>query len=231
MLIYRIVLVVGLGILTVNDSLAFHAPVNDTLVGLVLGKNGKGIRNVPVYPAGTNEMVYTDRKGIFVIIRSSLPDTITLLLPSKKLLQVPVGGLRFIKILTNETLFTVAEAKEEILNIGYGSVRKSNSTSGGYTVTGNELLETGERNIILAIAGKVPGVNVVYKDDGSPTLIIRGGSSLDGNNDPLYVVDGSVVNDVSNINLNDVAKVDVLKDGSIYGTRGANGVIVITTEK
>ncbi|HOI49489.1 MAG TPA: TonB-dependent receptor plug domain-containing protein, partial [Prolixibacteraceae bacterium] len=88
---------------------------------------------------------------------------------------------------------------------------------------------TGERDLLRALAGKVPGLNLVYRDNGTVTLRLRGGTSLDGNDDPLYIVDGAVVDDLSYLNLHDVDKVDVLKDGSIYGTRGANGAIVVTT--
>lgn len=203
----------------------------DTLVGLVLGKTGKAIRNVPVSYNGSREIFHTNKKGIFIIIKEVLPDSLNLILPSKKVIQVPVTGMRFLKIITNETSFSVVEAKNEIINIGYGMERRSTSISGGVTVTGDQLRETGERNVVSAIAGKVPGLTLVYKADGSVGVMIRGGTSLEGNNDPLYVVDGSMVDDLSGINLNDVEKVDVLKDGSIYGTRGANGAIQVFTRK
>lgn len=176
-------------------------------------------------------MIRTDRKGIFLVVGNQLPDTVTIMLPSKKLFRIPVAGMNFLKIETNETAFSVAEAKDEIVNIGYGQMRKSRSTTGSFSVTGDQLRETGERDIIQAIVGKVPGLNMVYNSSGKATILIRGGTSLDGNNDPLYVVDGSVVEDLSFVNLNDIEKVDVLKDGSIYGTRGANGAIVVTTKR
>lgn len=204
---------------------------NDTIVGLVLGRTGKAIRNIPVSYNGCSEIFYTNKKGIFIIIKDVLPDSLNLILPSKRVIQVPVMGMRFLKIITNEASYSVVESKNEIINIGYGMERRSTSISGGFSVTGDQIRETGERNIILAIAGKIPGVNLVYKNDGSTGLMIRGGTSLEGNNDPLYVVDGSIVDDLSNINVNDVAKVEVLKDGTIYGTRGANGVILVFTKK
>lgn len=201
----------------------------DTLVGLVVNKKGKGIRNVPVSVKGGREAVRTGNKGIFTIVGETLPDTVTLMLPSKQVFQIPVQGQNFLKIITSETAFTVAPAKDEIVNIGYGTVRKSRSTSGDFSISGAELLLTGERDLLRALAGKVPGLNLVYRDNGTVTLRLRGGTSLDGNDDPLYIVDGAVVDDLSYLNLHDVDKVDVLKDGSIYGTRGANGAIVVTT--
>lgn len=230
--ITRVIFISILILWATPELFAGQSSEQDTLVGLVVGKSGKGLRNVPVSVSGSQkQMVTTNRKGIFVITCDTLPDSLNLMLPSKKIVQVPVEGMKFLKILTRESSFSVSEAKDEIINIGYGSEKKSSSVYGGYTISGQELLETGERNIILAIAGKVPGVNVIYKEDGTPGLQIRGGATIDGNTDPLYVIDGSVVDDLSNVNLNDVAKVDILKDGSIYGSRGANGVIIVTTKK
>lgn len=202
----------------------------DTLVGLIVNKSGKAIKNVPVSVSGM-EINHTDRKGIFMIVGEHLPDTVTIMLPSKKLFQIPVNGMNFLKINTNETEYLVSQAKDEIINIGYGEMRKSRSTTGDFSVTGDALRETGERNIILALAGKIPGLNVVYNNNGKATVIIRGGSSMEGNNEPLYVVDGSIAEDLTFLNINDVERIDVLKDGSIYGARGANGAIVVTTKK
>ena len=204
--------------------------IKDTLVGLIVNKSGKAIRNVPVSVSG-KEMNHTDRKGIFMIVDDHLPDTITIMLPSKKLFQIPVNGMNFLKINTNETAYSVSLAKDQIVNIGYGEMRKSRSTTGDFSVTGDALRETGESSIIQALVGKIPGLNLVYNNNGTPTILIRGGSSMEGNNDPLYVVDGSIVDDLSYLNINDVDRIDVLKDGSIYGARGANGAIVVTTKK
>lgn len=208
---------------------AQEVAAKDTLVGLVVNKKGKGIRNVPVSVKGRSEAVRTGSKGIFTIVGETLPDTVTLMLPSQRVFLIPVQGQNFLKIITSETAFTVAPGKDEIVNIGYGTVRKSRSTSGDFSISGAELLLTGERDLLRALAGKVPGLNLVYRDNGTVTLRLRGGTSLDGNDDPLYIVDGAVVDDLSYLNLHDLEKVDVLKDGSIYGTRGANGAIVVTT--
>lgn len=204
---------------------------SDTLVGFVVNAKGKGIKNIAVFVSGQEKIIRTDRKGIFMIVGEHLPDTVTIILSSKKLYQIPVAGMNFLKIKTSEDSFFVSEGKDEIVNIGYGTQRKSDLTSGSFTVTGAELLATGESDIIRAIAGKVPGLNLNYKDDGTVTLQIRGGTSLDNQNEPLYIVDGSIVDDFKYVNLYDIEKVDILKDGSIYGTRGANGAIVVVTKK
>ena len=144
-------------VLTAFFLLAFtsHAqqPVpNDTLVGLIVNKSGKAIKNVPVSVIGKKDLIYSNRKGIFLVVGEHIPDTITVMLPSKKLFQIPVGGVKFLKISTNETACLVSQAKDEIVNIGYGNILKSRSTSGNFTITGDELQQTGERDIIMAIA-------------------------------------------------------------------------------
>jgi TonB-dependent SusC/RagA subfamily outer membrane receptor len=202
----------------------------DTLVGLILNAKGKGIKNVPVFVKDQDVPVKTDRKGIFTIVARQLPDSITIMLPSQKLFKIPVNNRKYMKILTGEAAFTVSEAKDEIIRIGYGTERQSRSTQSSFSVSGQELLETGERDIIHAIAGKVPGLNLKYKENGIASIQIRGGTGMGDENEPLYVVDGSIVDDLTYVNLNDVEKVDILKDGSIFGTRGANGAIVVTTK-
>ncbi|MEL7587840.1 MAG: TonB-dependent receptor plug domain-containing protein [Prolixibacteraceae bacterium] len=202
----------------------------DTLVGLILNAKGKGIKNVPVFVKEQDVPVKTDRKGIFTIAVNDLPDSITIMLPSQKLFQIPVNNRNYLKIRTGEAACSVMEARDEIIRIGYGVERQSRSTQSSFSVSGQELLETGERDIIHAIAGKVPGLNLTFKENGAVSIQIRGGTGMGDEHEPLYIVDGSIVDDLTYVNLNDVEKVDVLKDGSIFGTRGANGAIVVTTK-
>jgi len=204
----------------------------DTLRGLVVNQKNKAIRNVSV-TSKVSKAVSTDRKGLFLITGETLPDTITLVLPSKKVLQIPVGGLNFAKIMVNDKAsYTVKQAEDEITNIGYGSVRKSRSSSGSSSISGDKLRETGESNLIQALVGKIAGVSVAYREDGVMTLRIRGAISIDEkNNGPLYIVDGSIVDNPSLINISDIDRVDVLKDGSPYGVRGAAGVILVSLKK
>lgn len=225
-----IILIALLGLVTLVSQAQAQSPA-DTLVGLVVNAKGKGIKNIPVFTKGTEEPVRTDRKGIFIIVQEQLPDSISIILPSKKIFQIPVNEMNFLKIKTGEKEYFISEGKDEIVNIGYGKQRKADGTSGAFSLTGKELIDTGETDLIRAIAGKIPGLNLNYKDDGSVTLEIRGGTSLDGRNEPLYLIDGSIVDDLKYLNLNDIERVDVLKDGSIYGARGANGAIVVTTKK
>lgn len=109
---------------------------------------------------------------------------------------------------------------------------------GGTIVTSEDLDRTPVESIERALAAKVPGVYISHTADGSIAIRIRGNSSINGSNEPLYVIDGTPVNagpggSLTGINPKDIASIEVLKDPvstSFYGVRGANGVIVIKTK-
>jgi len=109
---------------------------------------------------------------------------------------------------------------------------------GGTIVTAEDLDRTPVESIERALAAKVPGVYISHTADGSIAIRIRGNSSIEGSNEPLYVIDGTPVNagpggSLTGINPKDIASIEVLKDAtstSFYGVRGANGVIVIKTK-
>ena len=140
---------------------------------------------------------------------------------------------------------------DEIVVIGYGSVKKSDLTGSVASIKGEDFVNTAISSIDQGLQGKVSGL-VVSMSSGQPgapsSVRIRGTSSINGNNEPLYVIDGVFIvpetnvgavtgpslNPLSNINPNDIESIEVLKDASataIYGTRGANGVIIVTTKR
>ena len=123
-------------------------------------------------------------------------------------------------------LFPTTKADEE-LHDGYGTVKKSESTQSVSAIDVNEKEVTNCNTIYQYLAGRLPGVQLTDENH----IIIRGKTTMRANTDPLFVVDGVAVDDVSFLNPNDVKRVEVLKDSAaaIYGMRGANGVIVITT--
>jgi len=145
-----------------------------------------------------------------------------------------VGTTNVINVSMQES----AEALEEVVIVGYGTTTKQAFTGSAITVESENIQAKSVSNISQALAGEVAGVTVV-NSSGQPgsasTIRIRGFGTINGNSDPLYVVDGApYLNSISNINPADIATTTILKDAtatSIYGSRGANGVIVITTKK
>lgn len=126
-----------------------------------------------------------------------------------------------------------AATDEELVGLGYGSVRRKDLTTPVSRVDATEKTVNGYSDIGQFLRGKVPGLIVTKTGDGYK-FKIRGTNTINGPTDPLFVVDGVVVSDISRISPNDVAHVEVLKDASstsMYGSNGANGVIVITLKK
>lgn len=127
---------------------------------------------------------------------------------------------------------------EDVVVIGYGKQKKSDLTGAIASLSSNELTKGGAvSNVGQALQGKASGVVVTQNSKapgGSTSIRIRGTNSISGSNDPLYVIDGFPTNNGININPDDIASMDILKDASataIYGSRGANGVIIITTKR
>jgi len=127
---------------------------------------------------------------------------------------------------------------DEIVVIGYGTVRRSDLTGSVTSVSSNDIRKQPVTTLGQAIQGKAAGV-VVSNNSGAPgaglKIRIRGANSMKGSNEPLYVVDGVALNiGISDLNVNDIESIEVLKDASstaVYGSRGANGVIMVTTKK
>ncbi|MEJ7682822.1 MAG: TonB-dependent receptor plug domain-containing protein [Segetibacter sp.] len=144
-----------------------------------------------------------------------------------------VGGQTTI----NTQLQSSSAALGEVVVIGYGTARKSDLTGAVATVKGEKLLDRPVTNVSQALQGRVPGVEVNFNTNApgeAARVRIRGISSINSSLDPLYVVDGVIGVDANTLNPNDIASVEVLKDASstaIYGARGANGVIIITTKR
>lgn len=130
---------------------------------------------------------------------------------------------------------TKVQKIDEVVMIGYGSRKKVDNTTSISSISAEEVTKTKVLNASQAIQGKAAGVQVTASDapGSTPTVMIRGLGTVLGGRTPLYVVDGMFTENINNINSNDILTYDVLKDAAalaIYGNRGANGVIIITTK-
>jgi TonB-linked SusC/RagA family outer membrane protein len=146
--------------------------------------------------------------------------------------EIGVNGMSEINVVLNES----AELLDEIVVIGYGSQRKSDLTGVVSSIKSEDLQKVASANITQALQGKIAGVQVVSgsgRPGEAPIVRIRGTGTLNGAS-PIYVVDGLILDNIDFLNATDIASMEVLKDASaaaIYGTRGANGVIIITTRQ
>lgn len=154
-------------------------------------------------------------------------------IPACNRMKVAVGS----QTTVNSQLQSSNVSLGEVVVIGYGTTRKSDLTGSVATVKSERLLDRPVTDVSQALQGKVPGVDVSVNTSApgeSAKIRIRGTSSINSGLDPLFVVDGVIGVDATSLNPNDIASVEVLKDASstaIYGARGANGVIIITTKR
>ena len=125
---------------------------------------------------------------------------------------------------------------EDVVVIGYGTTKRRDLTGAVASVTGEKLAANPVANVAQALQGQLPGVSVTSQDGrpgASMAIRVRGGGSVTQSNDPLFIVDGVTVSDISDIPADNIESIDVLKDAAstaIYGARGANGVILVTTK-
>jgi len=196
-------------------------------------KDGSPLPNVSITVKGTTTGTTTDAQGLYEI---SVPGTGSVLdfsftgFTSK---NVSVGNQTTI----NVALASKADVLNEVVVIGYGTVSRTDLTGAVTTVKAAKLMDAPVPNLTQALEGKVAGVHVDVNSSApgfGAKVRIRGIGSINSNVDPLYVVDGVIGVDGNSINPNDIASIEVLKDASstaIYGARGANGVIMVTTKR
>jgi TonB-dependent starch-binding outer membrane protein SusC len=204
-----------------------------TVRGIVKDPNGETLIGVSVTQVGSTNGTITDMSGMYEIKTSANSKLIFSYIGYQKQ-EVAVNGKTKIDV----TLKDEDKSLSEVVVVGYGTQRKEAVTGSVASVTGNVLKEIPAGNITQALQGRVAGVDLQQTDSkpGSTLQIrIRGTRSLTASNDPLIVLDGIPFSgSISDISPDDIKSLDILKDASataIYGSRGANGVILITTNK
>ncbi len=201
--------------------------------GQVFDTSGESIIGANVVVQGTTNGTITDFNGKFQL--SNVPDKGILIFSyvGYKNQQVHVNGKSIFKIVLEEDSKTL----EDVVVVGYGTQKKTDLTGSVMQVKSRDITAVTANNPIQSLQGRVTGVSVVTdsRPGESPTIRIRGNGSISAGNDPLYVVDGFPLmnGSLNELNANDIASIEVLKDASstaIYGSRGSNGVIMITTK-
>ncbi len=205
-----------------------------TVRGSVKDVSGAPVIGATVVAKGTNAGVTTDARGNYSI---NVPGSASTLVFSFIGYESQSVQLAASQTALDVTLHESATAIEEVVvNVGYGTVRKVDLTGSVASVSSKILENAPVASTAEAIAGRMAGVRVTTAE-GSPDadvkIRVRGGGSVTQDNSPLYIVDGFVVSSISDISPSDIQSIDVLKDAStaaIYGSRGANGVVMITTK-
>lgn len=201
--------------------------------GVVVDETNTPIPGVNVVVKGTTNGVITNMDGQYTITPGDLAkDVLSFSFMGYETIESKINGQKVINIqLTSSTLQI-----EEVVAIGYGTVKKRDVTGSVASVSGKQIAAIPVANVAQALQGRLAGVNVISQDgrpDATISIRVRGGGSISQSNDPLVLIDG-VPGNISDVPSEMVESIDVLKDASstaIFGARGANGVILVTTKR
>lgn len=223
--------------------------VNKMVSGTVTDENSIGLPGVSVVLKGTQKGTTTNQDGKFSVDTPDMNAILVFSYVGYEPQEILVGSRTELNI----SLKTDTKALKEVIVVGYGTVKKRDLTGSVVSIGSAELKEQPVSSFNQALQGRVSGVQVTNSSNapgGGITIRVRGGNSISASNDPLYVIDGfpvtnpapatgasnsaSFPNPLASINPNDIESIEVLKDASataIYGSRGANGVVLVTTKR
>jgi len=203
---------------------------SQTISGTVIDDNNLPLPSVNILVKSTGKSSSTDIDGKF-FIEANVGDVMEFSFigyetVSKKATSAPM----------NIIMKTEANNLNEVVVIGYGTKKMGSITGSVSQIKASDIIKTPAQSAIQAIQGKAAGVNIVSNDEpgASPSIRIRGLGTILGGRDPLYVIDGVEATGLNGLTPNEIASLDILKDASslaIYGQKGANGVIIVTTKK
>jgi len=217
-------------LMLVTATVSAHAAA---VTGTVSDNSGEPLIGVSVTVLGTKIGTATDINGSYSVDAASNA-TLRFSYVGYKTIEKKVNGQTTIDVVMEED----SQLLDEVVVVGYGTMDKKELTSAISHVSEKDFLSVSSLDPSMMIQGKVPGVSITNTGAGDPnnqaSIQIRGVSSRSAGLGPLIVIDGVPGGNLTNINPNDIASFDILKDGAasaIYGTRGSNGVIVVTTKK
>ncbi|WP_175550001.1 TonB-dependent receptor [Mariniphaga anaerophila] len=209
--------------------------LQQTVSGRVADEENLPLPGVSIVIKGTSHGVVTDINGNYLIANVPANAVLVFSFIGMKTLEVAVTNQTTINVKMEEVTIGI----DEVIAIGYGSIKKGELTGAVSSVKGDMLENIPAARVEQMLQGRVAGIQVTQVDGspGAASLIrVRGGNSIQGDNDPLYVVDGYIMGigyNLNNINTSDIQSIEVLKDATaiaVYGTRGSNGVVLITTK-
>lgn len=199
--------------------------------GTVTDTQGEPLVGVTVSIKGTTKGTMTDIDGKYTLSVGNTDKTLSASYIGMKPSEKPITGN-----VIDFVMEDLSSELDEVVVIGYGTVKRKDLTGSVSSVKGDAIQAVPVANVTEAITGKLAGVQITTTE-GSPDaemkIRVRGGGSITGDNSPLFIVDGFPVQSISDIAPSDIESIDVLKDASstaIYGSRGANGVILVTTK-
>jgi TonB-linked SusC/RagA family outer membrane protein len=221
-----------LSFLVMGAAVAFSAEI--TVKGSVSDNTGEPLIGAIVRVSGTSIGTSTDIDGNYQLTKVPADATLTFSYIGYTSIDEKVAGRTVINVVLEEA----DNILDEVVVVGYGSLSRREISSSIVQVDRSDFQQGAMNNVMELVSGKVPGLNVsttaAADPNGSSDLQIRGATSISASNGPLVVIDGIAGGDIRTLSPQDIESITVLKDAAsaaIYGTRGANGVILITTRK
>ena len=193
--------------------------------GVVTDILGQPLKGAKVWVVNPDYYTTTDKKGKFGLTNVLPTDTLHVRY-KKQLYLIHVDTMKSVRIRLGDELKFEVQQDEELVNTGFGFVKRRESCNSSTGISGEVLVRTGRNDILEALQGLVAGYTLV---NGKP--VIRGIGTINSAIEPLYLVDGIEVPSFSFVSVYDVDQVEVQKDAKMYGVKGANGVILVTTKR
>ena len=211
-------------------SLFFGTVSAQTVPGNVVDETGEAVIGATVMEKGTKNATVTDFDGNFTIKMES-GSVLTISYIGMQSQDVNVAGKTSVNVILKEDATTL----QDVVVVGYGTMKKQDLTGSVSSVNTEQLNAKGAPSVLGNLQGSNPGVNITQSSGrgGSYNIEIRGKSSINSKTNPLYVVDGVMCDDIDWLNPQDIERIDVLKDASstaIYGSRATAGVVMVTTK-
>ena len=193
--------------------------------GVVADLLGQPLKGARVWVVSPDYYTTTDKKGKFGLTNVQPTDTLHIKY-KKQLYLIPVDTMKSVRVRLGDELKFDVQQDEELVNTGFGFVKRRESCNSSTGISGEVLVRTGRTDVLEALQGLVPGLSIT-----NGKAIIRGIATINGSPDPLFLVDGVEVESLSFVNVYVVDRVEVLKDANMYGVKGANGAILVTTKR
>lgn len=214
-----------------NPVTVGQSGIEKKCTGKVKDADGGQVVGASVVVKGTKKIAITDLEGNFTLEKVKKGDVLVISSLGYQNVKVIFDGKPI-----DVTLIFDDKSLEEVVVVGYGVQKKSSMTASVTSISKDDLTKQITSNVASAIQGRAPGVEILQKGGdagGNVSILIRGAGSF-GSTEPLYIIDGAVSsNGLNTLNPNDIASIEILKDGSaaaIYGSRAANGVVLVTTK-
>lgn len=223
----------GVGFLETKPPLPAPPPVDRPVSGTVRDERGQALPGVSVLVKTTQRGTTTDASGQYRLDVPPGPTTLVFSFVGYKTQELVLGNQSQLDV----TLAVEERSLDEVVVVGYGTVKKSDLTGSVAKVGEAAIKATPIVALDRAMQGRAAGVQVTQnsaRPGGAATIRIRGSGSVNASNDPLYVIDGFPTGNLNSINTDDIESIEILKDASataIYGSRGSNGVVLVTTKR